>query len=1258
MTLTSLFTDDPTRELEEVQKVNAKDQAEADVREFHLTESAATVLEAVSDIIAVHPHQDRRFLYISATFGSGKTHLLKLIGMMAETDSEIAYLGDRLAQEWSGFNRLQTAIADSHVDRFVPVFLNLLSRDAAKEPPIPYLIYEAIGRTQGYPTDPNWLLEWAWMVNRDYDGLWEELKALTYEGHTFEEVLAERATLRQWLYGAVPTLDAAAGTALADKGGVKDSIETAEDTVAPAEFDADELVSRIETITQHLSSDGQQTELLIGLDELALFVGDSTPRYREFERTMEALQNGPNPVVITTGQIPLTRIRKDTIGSVSDGHWTTNQVPLEGADTETIVRKRWLDKTPTGSDEISSLLERQPDLTLETYEDLEVMDPDPVESYPFREYDLTLLRSVMQELITDGKQTDAEYIQGRALLVLVRSLFTKFEWTDKSVGALVGWDTLYELLVEETTYISLWVQEVIANNVEPNVDSRQVGVAKPLYLINKTPSVPATPENVAKLTLPELTADLEAHIAQTTADLETLKDNQCALTETTDQGDTVYTLVSEEQKTILEKARHEAKKIAPHQVSAKLKTEFLEADGFLRSDGSRHEEAVGNLRLVPLRFSYAILDTIDPTATTNYDALQIRCYAGTEEQYSQQITEWQEANASETGTEHILVGIEIPEPLIGDLKDVMGMQTVLETETEGHDQLEAKKNRKETRVETELLRLLDDATVYTPSAEQGPKSAALEEAIGDQLQTQFGDRRRVLAQSLREVDDAKAIASFFRGDGEWPLSTADAATLGVDTANRSFTTDGWAHRFIENHSGPVHGDELLAETRRENGAYRGTPRETLSALLITLATSNADVQLKLDERLETPTEIGRAVRTTSKFERLEIRFEEGVDYQRVRDVVTTIQNTEPDETDPDAIVAAFSDWVDRNSGLIKRTIKSARQFEMVKLETMESVLEAGFKGQVIAIAELDDQTLQAEADTYAAARELFRGDPSLWEQFTTIRDEMSEAYPQAVETTRLQTTAESEQVPTPKTVQTRIEDAEAHRVETLTTQFEHCFGTDPDATTPEGLCEEFETQLAAEANPITELLSWGEDTFEGVTLAAMRTLLENTGEDISEATIVDSQLQSEAKTLQRLRELYRGDPGLWAQLESAKTTLETDHPQSPTTERVSEAARTTTPPTKARIEDLLEQAKAPRPPRPDDDTWGRLKDISDALDQQLPNAALTAEITSMVNEGPEANKENEVEEKLSAAEGLLDRWATMQQELDELDSGTTVRVEK
>jgi hypothetical protein len=53
--LKTLFHRDPTRDLEEVQKVNATAQAERDVEEFCETESARRVLEQLSGIVAKSP---------------------------------------------------------------------------------------------------------------------------------------------------------------------------------------------------------------------------------------------------------------------------------------------------------------------------------------------------------------------------------------------------------------------------------------------------------------------------------------------------------------------------------------------------------------------------------------------------------------------------------------------------------------------------------------------------------------------------------------------------------------------------------------------------------------------------------------------------------------------------------------------------------------------------------------------------------------------------------------------------------------------------------------------------------------------------------------------------------------------------------------------------------------------------------------------------------------------------------------------------
>nr|WP_233738121.1 hypothetical protein [Halocatena pleomorpha] len=98
-----------------------------------------------------------------------------------------------------------------------------------------------------------------------------------------------------WLYEAVPMLD---DSLFGSSEDVKRSIDTAIAEVTPDEFDPDELVVRIEEAQDDLSTSDTKTELLIGLDEVALFIGDGRNRYREFQETIEALTKlgiGPIP---------------------------------------------------------------------------------------------------------------------------------------------------------------------------------------------------------------------------------------------------------------------------------------------------------------------------------------------------------------------------------------------------------------------------------------------------------------------------------------------------------------------------------------------------------------------------------------------------------------------------------------------------------------------------------------------------------------------------------------------------------------------------------------------------------------------------------------------------------------------------------------------------------------------------------------------------------------------------------------------------
>ncbi|WP_226042478.1 hypothetical protein [Natrinema sp. DC36] len=1269
-----IFQQSPTRELEEVQKVNSRAQAENDVREFYETDSARDVLTTLGSLVDKYPHEEPRFLYISATFGSGKTHLLKLIGFAADTGSEFDDLGEELASRWPGFQSFRQSVANSHVDRLKPVFLNLLNRDASQEPPLPYLIYEAIGRELGYPTDPNWLLEWAWQLDMNHDGCWEQLQDVEHHGQTFQEVYDERALLRSWLYDVVPTLD---NSPFASREEVKQSIDDAIDDVEPDEFNPDELVDRIKTAQEALSTPDTETELLIGLDEVALFIGDGRHRYREFQETMEALTElgiGPNPPVIGTGQYPIERIHgefEDT--EVTEQPWYGAQEPLEGADTEIIVRKRWLQKDTDGEQDVESALRVMPGLTLDAYSDIAGDDPDAVESYPFREYDLGLLRTVIQQLMPRGRVTEEEYVQGRALLILVRSLFTRFGWGEKPVGALVTWDELYDLLVEETTYIPLWVQEMVENKLIPsasgNEDAFSVRVAKALYLLNQVRSeVPSTPANLARLMVKSTDESFESVRDDVESALSDLLEDRKVLTETNDRGDEEYLLVSEKQEDILTRAKTRAQQISSHRLSAKLESSLQEGSDHLLSEGSRHEVDLEGERRVPLRFGYSVLDPIERAPTPEFDSVRVRLVADRPDTVSDQVEAWQSTNEGRDGGEHVLIAVDVPESTVDRLRDVMGMQEVLSEETETYPDLESDHRDEQRALESTVRDQLDEADVYVRTGgTRGRYGDAFERVVAEQVQSVFSGTRFVLTNGITEVDDAKQMARFFRGVGDWPLSAEDAVTLGVDT-DRAELADGWCLEFLDEYeaSQSLRAEDLLDQTVQRGGTYRGTPQESISALLITLATANEIALRRDDEYITEPDEIGRAVRNKTNLTEVQIRFEslDGIDPDQIRETVETLIGEEPDGTDPDAWLSELAEWVDENSVLVKRVLRGvSREFgEGASLDELEAAFEPALGGESLDTDDFASDEIEQQTERFARARGLFSpgedGD-TLWERFSQRTTEMQRLYPGADITGEMQTIVGGDEVPGTDRLRAMIDDADAHRRTVVREQYRRTTGETPPEEEPESVVSSLVTWLYAHDGSSKEIADRVGVEFDSVTIDDLYNLFETAwnGDSFSEEDLVDPTVVQQAKRYERSRQLLDAsgsEASLWSRLRDASRRLEEEHPNHPITTDVNEMLSRSQPPSVNEVEHLLDEAENPF------EVDERLEELAGELQSEYPGHDLTEKVVDAV-EGTSPPSEEHVGELIEEAEQLLggvdEQLQRIRETMDELPDGSVMMIE-
>ena len=338
------------------------------------------------------------------------------------------------------------------------------------------------------------------------------------------------------------------------------------------------------------------------------------------------------------------------------------------------------------------------------------------------------------------------------------------------------------------------------------------------------------------------------------------------------------------------------------------------------------------------------------------------------------------------------------------------------------------------------------------------------------------------------------------------------------------------------------------------------------------------------------------------------------------------------------------------------------------LDSFEETIEAALGGTELSTSDLgnkdDLETVLAEAETFADARELFGADEdgmTLWEHFSDELDTMTSLYPNASITASMRATAEGTTVPTVATVESRLQDAEDHRLDAVAEQYRRVTGDTTTESDPAAVCEDLNAWLQTNEDDVRGILEAATDEFDDLVFDDLEKLFEAVwdSEDVSEGDVVDSVVVQQAETYEQVRELFddAGGASLWSQLQDAGRKLREEHPESTTTDAVGTALASSRPPTKRRVRQLIERAKNPKPPGADDDAWAELQTVAEELRQELPNADVTDEITAVVDT-EERPSEERVNELLSESSTVLERIQTVNEYLDQLEDSSIVLINK
>ena len=1152
-TLADLFPPDrqPTRELEPIQKVDQIQQIERDIEEFHETHSARRVLAETAKIVA-GGGLAHRFRYVHATFGSGKSHLLKLIGVATGEIEGLEEYAHELANTKSGFKQFREALSESRIDHLQPLFMNLLDRDR-EDSSLPIMLFEELGRRRGYPTSRTWLLELCWRLDVEHD-LWDHLSIHEHEGLTLQDVVDRPSSLRPWLTASIPNLEGADAAGLGTATAVKAAIERSESAVADETFGPYDLVDRLNRTKRHLERNGEVYQFLIGLDEIAIYVGDQARRYQEVVDTITALIDGLNPPILGTGQWSMRDMQQNFVGDVDEDEWYAQEIQLEGADTETIVRKRWLQKSHEGATYIESeLLSDAPAIEPVLDDDYDATSQgDPVEAYPFRDRDLHLLRATMQGLIKGERETDREYIQGRALLVRVRSLFADHGWAGSEPGVIVPWDTIYDIIKADTALIPSWASDLIDRVGNTLDDPLATRAAKALFLVSQVEFVPRTENNLARLLADNVQNDLDRLEAKVEEQLEAL-DEYNLIRADAEATPTTYTILSERDIRFWQEVQKEATEMPEHQLRDNVQQFLQEADPdrLTPHDGDT-TRTFAEVEDVTYSIRYTIDRPVPDSVTDKYDRIVVRLLANDEQTLRNLRQQWQEENIGPDGREDVLVAVPLTEAIRQQIRQLVGMRIVLSGMADPRPEYRLQRQTLQEEIEDAIRDRLNGAEVFTPTRQSayGPYLESFDEVVAEAVDEKF-PKRKTIDRPL-QLDDLEALLDFFNGEASWPFTEEDADVLGVKTVPRTID-DGWATEFLEVFSDDdrVSGEQVLETIEGRRGAFLGTPPESLHTLLFVLVAANR-IEIRLDgERVTDNHSIARIITRRTQFENAVVGFDPEPPAEGLDDVYEALLGESPDTEDTGVLVEELTEWAEANGSRIRTVVsKTNLEFESTyTLNHLGTALEPAFSGNELDADRLTSSVVAEEASLYRKVAPLFipteEGEEPLWEQFKSTYQTLSELYPTAKLVSQMQAYAMGSQVPTKSTLEDQLERAHDYRVTQLQELCSHLTGTSPESDELNPLREELTAALGEER--LNEEIEEVEDRFEQVSLDALRSVRDQAGsatEPLAEETLADESLHQDAETLANGRALLGADEDgvlLFERLSEIDATLSGTH---------------------------------------------------------------------------------------------------------------------
>ncbi|MCP9891414.1 BREX system P-loop protein BrxC [Cyanobium sp. Aljojuca 7D2] len=514
-TIKELFAKPVDRPIDGVIKADDERHLQVELDEYVVTREVSKGLGTFTDAYLHNPTANG--VWISGFFGSGKSHLLKMLSLMLDSEKRIGEQGIRPAEILLPKVGDEILRADLKKATAIPARSILFNVDQKfdhkggdKEAPILDIFFKVLNELQGYYGKQGYIAQLEYDL--DKQGSYDSFKRVYREttGSEWENdrrmVLTSTKGKFAKAYSAHSGMSENAAFRIIDDA--KDSFK----------LSIEDFGQRVK---EYLDSQPPGFRLNFFVDEAGQFIGQERSRLLNLQTVVESLATATNgrATVFITSQADLEGVlgqvkfeQADDLSRIQ-GRFKT-KMNLASADVQEVIQRRLLEKDPQEPEQLISIYEQEKEnfTTLFRFGDgsIQLKGWSDCQGfcglYPFHPYQLSLFQQAIQSLASHS------IFEGRNMAVGERSMLSVFQDVAKAikempVGRLASFDQLYDG-INNVIRSDKKQTMVTAQN---QVGDLELRILKSLFLLKWVPQFKSTARNIAILLINEPNFDIRGH---------------------------------------------------------------------------------------------------------------------------------------------------------------------------------------------------------------------------------------------------------------------------------------------------------------------------------------------------------------------------------------------------------------------------------------------------------------------------------------------------------------------------------------------------------------------------------------------------------------------------------------------------------------------------------------------------------------------------------------------------------------------------